>query len=163
MCLAGSMSDDDGSSKPSQGKVDEWSLIQMAGRMEIISIHDISLAKFLGSGGYGEVCFLQGSILVMTSSLLSCCYLLHICVCVRILPRHVHRVMTWLFHVVVSTVLRLVMKQDTHAGQLTTLATPGFTTAYCKEGRGGEAPKQGAVRCRCTSASGTAARWPSSA
>ena len=58
--LAGSMSDDDGSSKPSQGKVDEWSLIQMAGRMEIISIHDISLAKFLGSGGYGEVCCLQG-------------------------------------------------------------------------------------------------------
>ena len=27
----------------------------MAGRMEIISLHDISLAKFLGSGGYGEV------------------------------------------------------------------------------------------------------------
>ena len=53
--LAGSVSDDDGL-KPSEGKVDEWSLIQMAGRMEIISIHDISLAKFLGSGGYGEVC-----------------------------------------------------------------------------------------------------------
>ena len=30
----------------------------MAGRMEIISLHEISLAKFLGSGGYGEVsCF----------------------------------------------------------------------------------------------------------
>ncbi|CAL5222116.1 g4432 [Coccomyxa viridis] len=51
---AGSVSDDD-VSKPSKGEVDEWSLIQMAGRMEIISIHDISLAKFLGSGGYGEV------------------------------------------------------------------------------------------------------------
>ncbi len=54
VCFAGSVSDDD-VSKPSKGEVDEWSLIQMAGRMEIISIHDISLAKFLGSGGYGEV------------------------------------------------------------------------------------------------------------
>ncbi len=51
---AGSVSDDD-VSKPSEGKTDEWSLIQMAGRMEIISLHEISLAKFLGSGGYGEV------------------------------------------------------------------------------------------------------------
>ena len=52
--IAGSVSDDD-VSKPSEGKTDEWSLIQMAGRMEIISLHEISLAKFLGSGGYGEV------------------------------------------------------------------------------------------------------------
>ena len=52
--VAGSVSDDD-VSKPSEGKPDEWSLIQMAGRMEIISLHEISLAKFLGSGGYGEV------------------------------------------------------------------------------------------------------------
>lgn len=52
---AGSVSDDD-VAKPSEGKtIDEWSLIQMAGRMEIISLHEISLAKFLGSGGYGEV------------------------------------------------------------------------------------------------------------
>ena len=62
--LAGSVSDDD-VSKPSKGEVDEWSLIQMAGRMEIISIHDISLAKFLGSGGYGEVCCPLGSAWVM--------------------------------------------------------------------------------------------------
>ena len=54
MCCAGSVSDDE-VSKPSEGKTDEWSLIQMAGRMEIISLHEISLAKFLGSGGYGEV------------------------------------------------------------------------------------------------------------
>ena len=47
--------------------MDEWSLIQMAGRMEIISIHDISLAKFLGSGGYGEVSCLLRSILVLES------------------------------------------------------------------------------------------------
>ena len=64
MVSAGSISDDD-VSKPSEGKaVDEWSLIQMAGRMEIISLHEISLAKFLGSGGYGEVtyqaCYLDG-------------------------------------------------------------------------------------------------------
>lgn len=63
-CFAGSVSDDD-VSKPSKGEVDEWSLIQMAGRMEIISIHDISLAKFLGSGGYGEVCCLLELTLVM--------------------------------------------------------------------------------------------------
>ena len=50
---AGSVSDDDGGKQ--SGKTDEWSLIQMAGRMEIISLHEISLAKFLGSGGYGEV------------------------------------------------------------------------------------------------------------
>ena len=59
------MSDDD-VSKRSEGKtVDEWSLIQMAGRMEIISIHDISLAKFLGSGGYGEVsCLLRSTLML---------------------------------------------------------------------------------------------------
>ena len=64
MISAGSISDDD-VSKRSEGKtVDEWSLIQMAGRMEIISLHEISLAKFIGSGGYGEVtyqaCYLDG-------------------------------------------------------------------------------------------------------
>ena len=50
---AGSVSEDDEGKQSS--KPDEWSLIQMAGRMEIISLHEISLAKFLGSGGYGEV------------------------------------------------------------------------------------------------------------
>lgn len=34
---------------------DAFSVGQMAGRMEIISPNEISLAKFLGSGGYGEV------------------------------------------------------------------------------------------------------------
>lgn len=34
---------------------EEFSVGQMAGRMEIIHAHEISMAKFLGSGGYGEV------------------------------------------------------------------------------------------------------------
>ena len=38
-----------------QGPKEEFSLGEIAGRMEIISPRDISLAKFLGSGGYGEV------------------------------------------------------------------------------------------------------------
>ncbi len=34
---------------------DEFGVVKMAGRMEIINANEISMAKFLGSGGYGEV------------------------------------------------------------------------------------------------------------
>lgn len=40
---------------PATAHKEEFSVGQMAGRMEIISAHEISMAKFLGSGGYGEV------------------------------------------------------------------------------------------------------------
>ncbi|KAK9903274.1 hypothetical protein WJX75_001673 [Coccomyxa subellipsoidea] len=40
---------------PATAHKEVFSVGQMAGRMEIISAHEISMAKFLGSGGYGEV------------------------------------------------------------------------------------------------------------